>query len=87
MDCRFQCVMVGAFNYYRDGFNAGSVYLFDAHGFLLQTINNPTPADNDRFGHSIAITPNDNILVGAYGDKTGGNLKGTAYIFQGPSSL
>ncbi len=64
--------------------NAGSAYLFDGTtGNLLLTINNPTPAVDDRFGYSIATTINENILIGAYLDDTDGIDAGIAYLFEG----
>jgi len=63
--------------------DAGSVYLFDgATGALLRTINNPTPAFLDQFGHSVAALGS-NILVGAHFDDTGGINPGSVYLFNG----
>ena len=63
--------------------DAGSVYLFDGTtGALLQTINNPTPAQGDTFGFSMAAVGN-NILVGAVGDDTGAPDSGSVYLFDG----
>jgi len=63
---------------------AGSAYLFDGTtGALLQTIPNPTPADGDQFGTSVAAVGG-NILVGAIGDDPGGvPYAGSAYLFDG----
>ena len=64
--------------------NAGSAYLFDGNtGNLLLTINNPTPAHNDRFGVSVATTPSGDLLVGANYDDTGATEAGSAYLFDG----
>ncbi len=61
--------------------NAGSVYLFDITlGTLLQTFNNPTPAIDDNFGISVAISGT-NALIGAPHDATGGVNAGSAYLF------
>jgi len=61
---------------------AGSAYLFDGTtGALLQTIPNPTPADGDSFGTSVAAVGG-NILVGAWRDDQGGVADaGSAYLF------
>jgi len=59
-----------------DGTNVGLAYLFDATtGALLQTFNNPTPAD-DTFGRSVSISGN-NVLVGA----PGATNAGSAHLF------
>ena len=77
-------ILVGT---YKDdtGFtNSGTVYLFDGYnGNLLLTINNPSPAEDDHFGISIATTPNGDIIVGASGDNTGEPSAGIVYIFDG----
>ena len=56
--------------------NAGLTILPD----LLQTFINPTPADDDIFGHSVSVS-GDNVLVGAPLDNTGANDAGAAYLF------
>jgi len=65
---------------------AGSAYLFDTSGNLLQTINNPTPVDNDQFGHSVSISGN-YFVVGAYHDDTGAEDAGSAYLFDTSGNL
>ena len=66
--------------------DAGSVYLFDAMtGTLLQTFNNPTPAD-DLFGASVSIS-GDKVLIGAYRDDTGATDAGSAYLFDTTGTL
>jgi len=50
---------------------------------LLLTINNPTPEIDDRFGFSVATTPDGNLLIGAFADNTVGNGAGSAYLFDG----
>jgi hypothetical protein len=57
--------------------NAGAVYIFNAStGGFLRTLANPTPAANDAFGISVAVSGN-NVVVGASGDAS----TGTAYLF------
>ena len=65
-------------------FQAGSAYLFNGTtGTLLQTFNNPTPADADQFGYSVAGL-GANVLIGApYKDVAGLTDVGSAYIFNG----
>lgn len=61
----------------------GAVYLFDGStGALLRTFHNPTPAEGDRFGISIAAVGN-NVLIGADCDDTGASDAGAAYLFDG----
>ena len=63
--------------------DVGAAYLFDGTtGTLLRTINNPTPANGDRFGYSVAAVGS-NILVGAPNDGTGASAAGSAYLFDG----
>jgi hypothetical protein len=45
----------------------------------LFTLNNPTPAQSDFFGHAVAIS-NNKVIVGAYGDKSQGS-DGSAYVY------
>jgi hypothetical protein len=74
-------VVVGA--YYDDtgATDAGAAYMFDAAtGVLLRTLVNPTPALEDFFGSSVAISGN-TVVVGAYRDDTGATDAGTAYVF------
>jgi len=74
-------VLVGAQNDDTGANNAGSAYLFDATtGNLLQTINNPTPENDDNFGFSVSVSGN-NVLVGAHRDETGATNAGSAYLF------
>jgi len=60
---------------------AGSAYIFDAAtGNLLRTLNNPTPADDEDFGGSVAVSGS-TVLVGAPHDDTGADWAGSAYIY------
>jgi filamentous hemagglutinin family protein len=63
--------------------DVGSAYIFNGtNGALLQTLNKPNPAANDRFGWSVAGVGT-NALVGALGDSTGAVEAGSAYLFNG----
>ena len=67
--------------------NAGSAYVFDAAtGNLLRTLDNPTPATNDYFGRSVAVSGN-TVVVGAYLDDTGATDAGSAYIFDAATGI
>ena len=61
--------------------DAGAAYLFYTNGTLLTTFNNPTPETSDWFGLSVAAVGADRVLIGAYGDNTGGSDAGAAYLF------
>jgi hypothetical protein len=59
----------------------GAVYRFDiTTGNLLQTFTNPTPAEQDSFGYSLAVS-DDYLVVGAAVDDTNANNSGSAYLF------
>ena len=69
--------------------NAGAVHVFEAwaaddmddlDGEYLQTWENPTPEESDYFGCSVAVV-NNNILVGALGDRAGVVKTGSAYLY------
>ncbi len=61
--------------------DAGIAYLYDAtSGNLLHTLTNPTPGDQDIFGHLVSISGN-NVLIGADGDDTGATATGSAYLY------
>ncbi len=69
--------------------DAGAAYLFDgASGGLIQFFPNPTPAQNDGFGSSVASV-GENVLIGApfdstdaVFDTTGVPNAGTVYLFE-----
>ncbi|MHA7734885.1 FG-GAP repeat protein, partial [Nitrosopumilus sp. S6] len=60
--------------------NAGSVYVFDKTGTLLQTIHNPTPDADDQFGFSVSLFGN-LLVVGAPTDDTLSTDSGIAYLY------
>ena len=67
--------------------DAGVVYLFDgATGQLLQTIQNPTPAQGDSFGSEIAVVGNNIAIVAAHDDTASVN-GGAVYLFDGAGNL
>lgn len=67
--------------------NGGAAYLFATNGTLLRSFQNPTPQFLDFFGGSIAAVGNDLIVIGAYGDDTGGRDSGAAYLFNSTGAL
>ena len=72
------------FSSYRvaDASDGGRAYLFDATtgGAQIQTFFNPTPATDDQFGRSVAVSGN-NVVIGANFDDTRANEAGAAYLF------
>ena len=59
----------------------GKAYLYDAStGDLLQTIEDPSPAQDGQFGYSVAIDGN-KLLVGNPNDDTNDPNQGQAYLF------
>ncbi|MEX0619323.1 MAG: FG-GAP repeat protein [Pseudohongiellaceae bacterium] len=58
-------IVVGAWNDTVSGVNAGAVYVFNGNdGALLQTIANPNPSPDFRFGYSLATTGSGTLGVG-----------------------
>ncbi len=67
--------------------NAGAAYLFSTNGALLTTFTNPTPANGDFFGTSVAAVGSDRVLIGAQSDSTSGTGAGAAYLFDANGAL
>ena len=78
-------VLIGAYGNSTGGPYCGAAYLFSTNGTLLTTLANPTPARNDSFGYSVAALGNDQVLIGAYQDGTGGYGAGAVYLFRSGS--
>lgn len=77
-------VLVGA-NFNDTGANdAGCAYVFDVASGTpatpVFTLNNPSPAVDDRFGRALAISGN-RVVVGVYLDDTGATNSGCAYAY------
>jgi len=64
---------------------SGTTYVFDsANGALLHTLFSPQLEGNGEFGRSVAVTPDGNVLVGAWGTSVDGiEHAGHAYLFDG----
>ena len=64
--------------------DAGAVYVYDLASATptepVAKLTNPTPAQNDWFGASVAISGT-HLIVGAYQDNTGASDAGSAYVF------
>jgi hypothetical protein len=73
--------VVGASGEDTTAMGAGSAYVFDAStGALLHTLNNPTPAEYDGFGASVALSGKF-AVVRAPGDDTVAVNAGSVYVF------
>ena len=64
------------------GYDTGVVYIFNATGDLLYTIDNPNPVTPtyDSFGHSVAIDGN-YVIIGGYFGWGAEDYTGKAYIY------
>lgn len=72
-------IVVGASNYDTDDENAGRVYVFESlEGDLIKIVENPTSAVNANFGQGLAVTPADQVAIGAFGADAG---FGELYLF------
>jgi hypothetical protein len=77
-------VMVGARFDDAGATDAGSAYVYDLNSgtpsMPAATLNNPSPAADDNFGRSVSISGT-RVVVGAYGDDTGAQSAGSAYVY------
>jgi hypothetical protein len=80
-------VLIGAYFDDLSVEDAGAAYLFSTNGTLLTTFPNPTPAVGDFFGSSLTAVGKDLVLIGAYGEHTGGLYSGAAYLFSTNGTL
>ena len=54
---------------------------------LSTTFTNPTPANGDGFGVTVAVVGTDRVLIGAPSDNTGATGAGAAYLFSTNGTL
>ncbi len=76
--------VVGARGEDTGGDNAGAAYIFERSGGMWSEVAKIQASDKeavDLFGYSVAIS-GDRVIVGAYGEDTGGLDAGAAYIFE-----
>ena len=72
-------VVVGAANDDSGAINSGRVFVYNgSDGALIKIIDNPEPGENVNFGQGLAVTPNGQIAVGAFGAAGG---FGKLYLF------
>ncbi len=73
--------IVGAYKDDSNGLDSGSAYLFDTTtGQQLFKLLASDGAEEDSFGHSVAISGT-TAIVGAWADDDNGDLSGSAYLF------
>ena len=73
-----QYIVVGAHQEGHSGLtDAGTVYVFDQDGALVQALVSPTPIADDRFGRGITVD-GDSIIVGAGSDY---QIFGSLHVF------
>ncbi len=63
-----------------NGLNVGQAHLFDISGSPVQVFDDPTPTNQDRFGHAVALDAGF-ALIGAPNDDTNGTDTGQAHLF------
>jgi hypothetical protein len=80
-------VLIAAYRSDAGATQAGRAYLFRTNGALLTTFTNPTPADYDLFGYSMAAMGNDRVLISAPFDNTGAEDAGAVYLFSTNGTL
>lgn len=77
-------VLVGAYRDDTSAIDAGSAYEYDLGSgtptLPVSVLNNPVPAVDDRFGHSVAISGTW-VVAGAPNDDTGATNAGSAYVY------
>ena len=77
-------LVVGAYQNDAGATDAGSVYVYDLASATprvpILTLTNPSPAANDFFGVAVAVD-GQTVVVGAYGDDTGADAAGIAYVY------
>lgn len=73
-------ILVGAPRDSTLGDEAGAAYLFNGAGKLLTTFHDPSPANGDWFGYSVAAV-GDNVVISSLREDVGGQDVGTAYVF------
>ena len=67
--------------------NGGVAYLLATNGTVLATFNNPEPNFLDNFGGAVSGVGNDLVVIGAFGDDTGGRDSGAVYLFATTGAL
>lgn len=74
-------LLIGAPGDSTGALGAGSAYLYNLSGTLLQTINNPTPFDLEGFGKSVTGVGSDRIVIGAPEEGSSVPGAGAVYVY------
>ncbi|MBU0679404.1 MAG: FG-GAP repeat protein, partial [Verrucomicrobia bacterium] len=74
--------VVGALDASLGGYGYGAAYLYQSDGTFLMTLTNPTPAESDGFGGSVAGVGSDKFIVGASNDDQGAGGAGVAHLYR-----
>ena len=65
---------------------AGKVYVYDADGTLISTLQSPTPGNNDNFGYRFDVLK-DTIIVGEVSDIDDLSRAGRVHVFTADGTL
>lgn len=82
--CAFAALAMAAIHWSAPASGPGGGVALAQGWTLARTFLNPTPADGDNFGYSVAAVGT-NVLVGAPFDDAGATDAGAAYLFDGAS--
>ena len=80
-------ILIGMDHDDTQGYDAGSAFLYDINGNMIQEIQNPTPTPvtsetmGNYFGSSVLLLKND-MVIGSPGDNTGATNAGAVYMIQ-----
>ncbi|HAV62759.1 MAG TPA: hypothetical protein DCY13_10375, partial [Verrucomicrobiales bacterium] len=77
-------ILIGCASERVNGISAGRVHIYNLDGLHLESVDNPAPADFDRFGHVVAAIDERRFVVGAPNDKTRKNDAGSIYAYDAP---
>ncbi len=83
-------LLVGAYLNTSGGYTAaGQAFLFNSSGGLITTLDNPNPIANGQFGSQVAVTSNNNLLIGAPSNQQSGGsiIAGQAFLFNSSGNL
>ncbi len=80
-------IVIGAYGDNAAGPNTGTAYIYSTNGTLLQTIPNPTPLSNDRFGVSVCALGTDRILVAGLRNDSGPANAAMVHMFNTNGTL
>jgi len=80
-------ILIAAYSDNAAADSAGVIHLYSPNGALLNTITNPQPTENAKFGYSLAVVGNDRFVAGAPGDSFTPASVGVAYLMNTNGAL